>query len=399
MTTLFNKLGLSLALAASLLLVMSLLVSAQQSAIFSGKVVNRTEGAASPAGLRVTLRTLDSDGNIEDRTTEISEAGQFHFEDVTIAEDYAYGLFADYQEVRYSMQIVSVPPTAPLELSIYEAGATGDAILFDNNVMIIGWADVENGVIGVLESVAIVNSSDRSFVSNVGQTGTMDFLRFSLPPSYLNLDVQSNLGGGQVVPVDRGFGLTTPIPPGHHEILFTYLIEYEGSTLNFARSFPFGANSFEVMIPEDLATLTIPGMEVIDTADIGGTRFFTVQEQDIPRDTKFEITIQELPRPSFLQSVQSTLGGSAAALIGIPTFLGLVLAGLLIYVMVLRRSRGPMPVMVAPEGDRQALIASIARLDERFERGEIEEKDYEEKRTALKSKLLRQTEEISDKDS
>jgi len=393
MTTPFNKLGLSLTLAASLLLAMSLLVSAQQSAVFSGKVVNRTEGGASPAGLQVTLRTLDSNRTIEDKTTKVNEAGQFQFEDVTIAEDYAYGLFADYQNVRYSMQIVSVPPTAPLELSIYEAGATGDAILFDNNVMIIGWTDAEKGVIGILESVAIVNSSDRSFVSNVEQTGTMDFLRFSLPPSYLNLDVQSNLGGGQVVPIDRGFGLTTPIPPGRHEILFTYLIEYEGSVLSFMRAFPFGANSFEVMIPEDLATLTIPGLEVIDSANIGDTRFFTVQGRDISRDTKFEITIQGLPQPSFLQSVHSTLGGSTVALIGIPTFLGLVLAGLLIYVMALRLSKIPLAVTVATEGDRQALIASIARLDDRFEKGEMSQREYEKNRAHLKAQLVRQTEQ------
>jgi hypothetical protein len=46
------------------------------------------------------------------------------------------------------------------------------------------------------------------------------------------------------------------------------------------------------------------------------------------------------------------------------------------------------------EQDRQALLRSIANLDNAFEAGEIEENSYQERRIELKTKLLKMMQAI-----
>ena len=369
-------------------------VFSQSVAPITGRVVNRTHGASVPGGLKVTLRTLDDAGSLDDETVNVNEDGEFRFDGVVVNEAYAYGMFADYQDVRYSLQIASLPPDDPVELAIYETGATGEDISFGSNVLIIGWADSQEGVVGVLENIGIINSSDRSYVPAIGDPSAMNLLRFPLPPAYTNLDVQSNLGGGQVVPVDKGFGLTAPVPPGHYEVFFTYLVEYEGGSLTFERSFPFGAASFSVLVPEDVATVTVPGLGAAEQTDIGGTTYARLEGENIPRGTRLSINVQGLPSANFVEKAQNTLWNRTAGLIAIPALLGLALIGLFVYFVLPRR-----PAETAFEAGatsspiRRQMIASIAELDDRYERSEIEQKEYEEKREKLKGQLLHEPQE------
>ena len=392
MALLFSKLVLFPAVAIYTLFVFTSIVYSQEPVTFSGNVVNGTSSGQVPANLQVSLRILHSSQEIENRTTEVDEEGSFEFQDVPSDEDSLYGIFTDYQGVRYSLQLDSMPPSTSPELAIYETVTSSEAITLDSDVMIVGWADAEERILGVLESVGVLNSADRTFVSDLEQAGDMNFLRFSLPPSYMNLDVQSTLVGGDVVPVDRGFALTTPIPPGLHELLFTYLVEYDGDSIAIVRSFPFGANSFTVLIPEELATLEAPALENMGSTLIGDTQFLNLEGKSFQRDATVNIDIRGLPQPSLLQRTKNVLGGGTIAAVGIPLVVGLILAGLLAYVLFLRRSRRVLVAQRLPvEEGRQALIASIARLDDLFEQGEITEHQYKERRTALKGRLLQLT--------
>jgi len=392
MALLFSRVVLLHAVAIYTLFAFTSIVYSQEPVAFSGNVVNGTSSGQVPANLQVSLRILHSSQEIENRTTEVDEEGSFEFQDVPSDEDSLYGIFTDYQGVRYSLQLDSMPPSTSPELAIYETVTSSEAITLDSDVMIVGWADAEERILGVLESVGVLNSADRTFVSDLEQAGDMNFLRFSLPPSFMNLDVQSTLVGGDVVPVDRGFALTTPIPPGLHELLFTYLVEYDGDSIAIARSFPFGANSFTVLIPEELATLEAPALENMGSTLIGDTQFLNLEGKGFQRDATVNIDIRGLPQPSLLQRAKNALGGGTIATVGIPLVLGLVLAGLLAYVLFLRRSRRVLMAQRLPvEEGRQALIASIARLDDLFERGEITEHQYKERRAALKGRLLQLT--------
>jgi hypothetical protein len=97
--------------------------------------------------------------------------------------------------------------------------------------------------------------------------------------------------------------------------------------------------------------------------------------------------------------------------IGIPAGVGAVLAVLLLYALVLRQPRkataaypgtgtttdGDLYPDILPGPDdpqtreRHFLVGEIARLDCLFERGEIAQEEYQERRQDLKSRLLRLT--------
>jgi hypothetical protein len=88
--------------------------------------------------------------------------------------------------------------------------------------------------------------------------------------------------------------------------------------------------------------------------------------------------------------------------IGVPVAAGVVMAGLLAYVLLVRRRT--QPKAASPEStdglgetqtssagdnpEREALVHEIALLDQQFEAGEIEEPAYRAQRAALSARAL-----------
>ena len=105
--------------------------------------------------------------------------------------------------------------------------------------------DLISKKISILEMVNISNSSDLTYTPN---DNPMSLIRFSLPNSWENLQVDSNLLQAQVLQVNLGFSLMTNIPPGVHEILYSYEISYEDSDYIFNRSIPYGIDSLKIFI-------------------------------------------------------------------------------------------------------------------------------------------------------
>jgi flagellar biosynthesis/type III secretory pathway M-ring protein FliF/YscJ len=90
-----------------------------------------------------------------------------------------------------------------------------------------------------------------------------------------------------------------------------------------------------------------------------------------------------------LARIQQGASRGAYGKIALPIVVGFMLAGLLAYAFVSRR---PRPVAEANAADlvaaeRSVLVEEMASLDDRFERGELEEEAYQEKRSALKARL------------
>ncbi len=390
----FNKALILCAVVISTVLIFSSAAYAQEPVVLAGKVVNGTADATVPADLEVSLHVVYSTGDVVDRTAQVDETGRFEFQDVSPEEDTVYVIYTEYQETVYSLELDSISPSRSLELSIYETVAIPESVTVDSNVMIITGADPEEGAMGVLESVTLINSGDRTFVPDISQPGEMmSLLRFSLPSSYTDLEVQSSLRRGEVVPVDTGFALTTPVPPGTHELLFTYRVPYEDDGASFVRSFPFGAGNFTVLVPEGLATVKAPALENLGVTFVGDNPYVRLEGQNFQRNASMNIDISGLPKQS-TSPWWNVLGGGTITTVGIPLVLALMLAAIVAYLLVLRRSRRALAVESPAAGDdRPAMIASIARLDDLFERGKIEKEDYEKQRASLKGLLLQQADE------
>ena len=312
--------------------------NAQQGpALISGEVVNRTPGEEIPAGRLVVLHILMQDGNQDFKSASTDANGAFSFTDVPLAEVLGYLLVATHQGVDYTLEILPGEALTGLELEIFETTSSIDAVgIVLDSVMIADW-DVPDRTLSVLELVQLENYGNETFVPDLAQPANMAFLRFALPSNARDLQVQTQLPEGQVLQVDRGFAVTTSVPPGQHGMAFTYTVPYQGDRLDFSRRFSLGAQAFRLLIPVNLGSATSSALSSGSNVQIGDTDFRVLQAEDVPLGGTVDIQLDNLPQPSLLSTAVNSLGQSTAIWV-VPITLVLGLAGLLV-IGIVRRSR------------------------------------------------------------
>ncbi len=366
--------------------------NAQQGpALISGEVVNRTPGGELPAGRLVVLHILMQDGNQDFKSASTDANGVFSFTDVPLAEVLGYLLVATHQGVDYTLEILPGEALTGLELEIFETTSSIDAVgIVLDSVMIADW-DVPDRTLSVLELVQLENYGNETFVPDLAQPANMAFLRFALPSNARDLQVQTQLPEGQVLQVDRGFAVTTLVPPGQHGMAFTYTVPYQGDRLDFSRRFSLGAQAFRLLIPVNLGSATSSALSSGSNVQIGDTDFRVLQAEDVPLGGTVDIQLDNLPQPSLLSTAVNSLGQSTAIWV-VPITLVLGLAGLLV-IGIVRRSGVPSVAAnsaVKGASTKDELIGAIVELDNRLERNEVTEQEHKLQRQILKARLLEQ---------
>ena len=204
---------------------------AQVTTDVEGRVVNGTDGAETPFALTVTLSVFRLGDLQETRETVTDTGGGFAFSDVRGGEGHGYIISADYGGIVYTYERDYPLPTEPVTLMVYENTDSRDSIAVSSHSLVVGGIDPDSQTIEILELVGLENSGDRSFLADLSQAqaGQMAFLRFSLPTTVTDLDVQSSMRGGTILQVDRGFAMTTPVKPGEHEIAYSFRTTYSAA--------------------------------------------------------------------------------------------------------------------------------------------------------------------------
>jgi uncharacterized membrane protein len=241
---------------------------------------------------------------------------------------------------------------------------------------------------GVLDLVTLRNDGDRTFVpdpSNPNFTG-LNMVRFSLPRGYEELAVDSVLPQGQLLEIDTGFAMTNPIPPGEHEILYSYAINYSGTKLEFTRTLAFGVDELRVLIPPELGTVVAEGMEPTKTTELGETVYKEYSGTGYEPGFKMNFAIVDLPQPGLFTRMNESIPGGNVVVFGFPVVIAIVMAGLVIYVLTSSRRRGLM-LAVSPS-ERMEILQQIVELDERLDMGEIDADEHQANRDALTARAL-----------
>ena len=369
--------------------------------IITGRVVNGTAGASSPAELEVVLHAISGEGVANVTTAQSDGDGLFEFLNVEVGEDFAYAVTANYQDVLYSTSLVLPQSEETLELLVYEATDSLDDLQVEADVLLIRMSSGGVRELSAFEAIGLANNGDRTFVPDLDQPASMNFLRFSIPVNATDVEVSSDLPGGRIISVGTGFALTAPVIPGSHQVTASFRLPYEGSRLEIARSFPMGADSFRLMLAEDVGKVGDPGpLTPIADVNVEGASYSAWGAVRIGRGEKINIKLVDLPQPSPLNRLGDAFSEGPYFKIGVPASVGFVLAVLLLYSMVLRRrekvSPSGFPVTTAVREpmstggtEGRSLVDVIARLDDQFEKGEVPQEDYERRRQELKSRLLR----------
>ncbi|MFB3097110.1 MAG: hypothetical protein ACE1ZZ_00380 [Dehalococcoidia bacterium] len=380
----------------------------QETVALAGQVVNRTDGATLEPGLRVTLHSFSQSSGVflsQDAATD--DSGSFLFPKVELLQEGGYAVTTDYADTRYSTLLRPEDLDGPVELVVYETTQDISVIRVVHQALILTEVDPSQQMITAAIFVNLANESDRTLLpdlTNVGP-GRFSFLRFSLPPLAEELDVQSDLVGGQIIPTGSGFAMTAPINPGEHNISFSFRFPYQGNALSYKQSLLQGADVFQVLIPQRLSEIQVKTLEPVPALNAAGASYLVWERAELAPGLGVEVELANLPRSNPLSRWARAATDASFWQVALPAAMGAVLAGLLIYGGVLRIPRavagdpavpGKASSEPTPSG-RARLIGEIAALDDGFQEGGIDPATYASRRAELKALVLNPGADLSNR--
>ncbi|MCH8184962.1 MAG: hypothetical protein IH862_02530 [Chloroflexi bacterium] len=328
-------LALAITLAAASASALSSSAFAQQAPItVEGRVTNGTSGGGDAGGLTVVLHE-ESGTSHQDQEAVTDSAGRFRFDGVEYDAALVYGLSVTYRGALYGVNVdLSAGSPPAVEIVVYEATSDDDALSAASASVLYAAADESTRLVAVLEIIQLVNGSDRTYVPG---PEPMDLVRFGLPPGAARLRVDTRLPGADFVQVDRGFALIASIPPGEHEILYTYEFPYSGRAFEYGKSFNYGADRLRVLAPVDVLRISSGRLGGPKTTLIGQREYHLLEATGIERGASIDLLLEDLPQPGLADRVRQPLDRIRFELAA-PVALGVLMAGVIAYALW-RRAR------------------------------------------------------------
>lgn len=302
-----------------------------------GQVVNATPDGGSVEG---TVVVLHREGpSVHDHLEALADPdGRFAFEAVEVDGQATYGVSVTYQGALFGVDLdLTSGDPAPVTLTVYDAMQGDEAISVSSASLLFAQIDVPSQRVVALEIVKIANRSDRAYFPG---PEPMDLLRFGLPTGAQELTVDTRLAGADFIQIDRGFGLVATVPPGEHEVLFTYSFPYSGAEAVVDKSLRYGAELLRVLAPEGLLRISSPHMDGPETVDIGGRRYSLLQATGLPRGASVSLELTGLTVSTLADRLGDRVGGTRFEYVA-PVGLGVFMAMLIAYALGSRlRRRG-----------------------------------------------------------
>lgn len=311
--------------------------AAESAAKITGVIVHgNPEVPFDPKDILVTLNVLEGVSSVREKSLNANAQGAFEFE-IDPIPNRTYFVSVQYMGAAYSSKRNYNDFQKPIEITVYDSTKDISVLGVQNHSIIVTGAVPEEGFIEILERVSISNSSNRTFIADQsdGTPSMPNFLRFALPKNAYNLDVRSNLVGGQVLEVDRGFALTTPITPTlelPHQIEFVYRVNYSETNISISRILRFGAKSFRLVVPTNVGIPRSEQLKDLGATELNGKLLRLLEATDIEPASKLEIHLFELKLPSLITRISKSVS-SWYMLFIIPVILALCLIYLLIFLI------------------------------------------------------------------
>ena len=389
----------------ALLAVFSMSVDAQDEnpvTTINGKIVNGTEGGEQPADISVFALVIDETvESIVERVEAVTQTdGTFSLEVPTVSDGKFYRVVADDGIYTPYVDILPKDVENEVTLTIYDRTASLDAIAVTSYSMVIPVVDAENGIIGVLAAVNLVNSGDEVYLADLTDPDLTGFnlLRFNLPEGYQELTVESDLPSGNVMEINTGFAISNPVPPGEYSMVISYSVPFEGDEFNYPMRLPFGAETVSILIPIDAGEVTGKGLTRSQNVTIGDGQYVQYDGSNYERRAELGVVITGLPAPDLGTQVLDFFN-SVQFRIAIVVSVALALTAVVAYVVLIARRARPAVVgtgTVSPDEDdpgRSAIVGAIAELDELHELGKIPEDDYLVRRQRLVQEAIQTDDE------
>jgi mono/diheme cytochrome c family protein len=346
-----------------------------------GKVANLTNDDQIPSGMEVTLHGFDDQAEVVTEQRSIDQSGEFEFLDIELVGERIFVVTAEYGGVLYGTDVAHLVEGEDLflPLDIFETTMESESIQVDRLHVIFNIPF--EGTLEVTELLSVSNVGNRTLANADGE----GVFRIHLPDEARNLKFESGALGDRFLRNEFGIVDRFAVRPGvgSHEIVFSFELPYDGR-LNFEQEMEYQVEAVVLLLPESGPDLNGNNLQDLGVQALGGNNYQNYIVEDLFPGDVLDVTLR--------RGQNDVVGGSSGSrnlLIG----LGILGAALLLvgYWWYRTRTEGSTrSYFDTPrdfEEEKDALLQELAELDDEFEDGSIDEKEYQRERRQLMSEL------------
>ncbi len=362
----------------------------EKTGVVHGTVVNGTSGAASPAGLEVNLHGFDMiGGNLNlavTLTTTTRADGAFQFEATPYKAGRQFLLTTNYGGVTYSSDVAAFDAgqeALELPLRVYEITSDTANLRVDRFHMFLEFDGNDRVTVGQLYLLS--NLGDRTIASSEGGKT----FELALPPGAENVVVRNEVEGQDYFRTDEGLADTLPIAPGGGaaQLLVSYSLPY-GDKLDFSQKMLYPVEATNLLVADVAVQVSGEQLEFQGRQEFQGTAFQNFTRNNLAAGES--LTFQVSGRPGSAAAptggASLTLGDSTSLAVGLGA-VALVLLGVGAFTWLRFARRSPDEIDEAVS--KEDLLQAIAELDDEYEAGRLDEREYERERHELKAQLMK----------
>ena len=349
-----------------------------------GEIVNSTQGSGAGEMISVALHVSSLDSLRETQHTFTDFNSRFQFESVAYSPDSLYGLSAIYQGTVYVSDITIESGVAKFtSLLVYDTSTDDEVIFLSKGSFSIIGIDSLNRKISILELATISNNSKLTYVQG---SGPMDLIRFGIPEGATNFLFDTLIPAAEYIQVDKGFALMASLPPGNHEIMYSYDIPYSGQQAEVLKSWRYGVENASILYPHGIVNIST-GFETESQDIISGKTYTILESKNIARGAKTTIVINGLPTPKLLDRIYNQFGQMRYEYTGPVGFLLVLISIGSMGIFSTIRLRNRRKSWLAGSSEAQVILDQIAELDRRYTEGNLDSQLYRDRREYLVKRL------------
>ncbi|MCK4234169.1 hypothetical protein KAX75_07050 [candidate division WOR-3 bacterium] len=241
------------------------------------------------------------------------------------------------------------------------------AIIIENHHIVLEISDGEL----IVKNVLLLNIT---MIKNIEEP-----ISFSIPIESYDFEILSGLNPDSLIKEKDRIIDTRKIKEGKNQIAFRYRIKIKGNKYLFPLDIIYDTQNFFLLVKN--LELVLISEQLIDEGllEMGERKYHAFSQTGFKKGEKVEINIHGLKKQRIRKKVL------IISLIGI--FLLIIVA-----ILVIRKGKTDMRVISKSDilqEKKKALVAILATLDEKFEKGEIGEEVYTELRDENKEKLTK----------
>lgn len=372
----------------------------QRNGILTGQVVNA--GTGNPVGnIPVTLHAIQNNAEIDTIIGQADADGNYVFEKLPTDHSIMYVVEGSYKDVPYFSQDTGmfVPDSneTSVDLEVFDTTTSDNAISITQLHYLLSFTPE---TINVMQIYIVGNDGDTTYVGQNGQT-----FNVTLPQNATNVTFQNNPNNSRFIQTDAGYADTSPVMPGKDGLTIATLYDVPYNSDSATIEFPLIKNtgSVDILMADQGATLTSDQVDFIEDRSFQGTSFAVFNGANLPEGEMIRLNLTGLDDLDFSSAnPPNNPPGSGAAGIDTTTWfdqelakwgivaatvLAVVVAGV-VYPMSRQRFAEPTDQPGQdPETRRKKLLLTLAKLDETFENGELDEDVYRRARAKYKAQL------------